>query len=106
LKELISQPWFFGYLSSKEAETLLCNHIPGTFLVRLSKAAPGAFAIAFVYSVGTIIHILVQSRQPDGFSILDQETNSERKFESIQAIVAAYKDALLYPLISSIPLQP
>ena len=81
LKEIFHQQWFYGYLSSKEAEILLNKQPSGTFLVRLSKSAAGNFAIAFVFEQQKIVHLLVTSQQPSGYQIIDQDTNSSRIFK-------------------------
>jgi len=105
IKEIFIQPWFYGYLTSKESEALLWGQDPGTFLMRLSKSAPGAFALAFVYEPGKTVHILIQSNQPNGFNILDQESNSQNVFKDFNQILAFYKAVLLRPFESEIPLQ-
>jgi hypothetical protein len=46
--ELVEAPWFHGYLSSHEAESLLHNARPFTFLVRISKSRLGSFALAYL----------------------------------------------------------
>jgi serine/threonine protein kinase len=46
LKAIISQNWFHGEISTKEADTRLFNKPPGTFLVRFSSSERGYFTIS------------------------------------------------------------
>jgi hypothetical protein len=50
LVNVLSSPWFHGFLSSNEAEKLLEKHLPGTFLIRFSKSKAGSFALAYIDS--------------------------------------------------------
>jgi hypothetical protein len=45
VKDILSQPWFHGFLTNDEADRLLEPCEVGTFLVRFSKSTPGSFAI-------------------------------------------------------------
>jgi hypothetical protein len=92
-------------LSSKEAEILLAKQPLGTFLVRLSKSAAGNFAIAFAYDTQKIIHILVTSMLPEGYAVMDQETNSQKIFKDLFGVIESYSGALKKAFVSSIPLQ-
>eukprot|EP01114_Cavostelium_apophysatum_P018121 TRINITY_DN5537_c0_g1_i2.p1 TRINITY_DN5537_c0_g1~~TRINITY_DN5537_c0_g1_i2.p1 ORF type:complete len:1350 (-),score=354.65 TRINITY_DN5537_c0_g1_i2:24-4073(-) len=106
VKKTFKEEWFYGYLSSRESELLLYAEAPGTFLMRLSKSAPGAFALAFVFEPTRIIHILITSNQPYGFSIQDQESGEESRFKDFPAILAFYKNVLVNPFRTSLPRQP
>jgi len=48
LKDLINQQWFHGNITSAEAEGMLRNMQPGTFLVRFSANSPDNFVITSV----------------------------------------------------------
>lgn len=78
----------------------------GTFLVRLDRAGPGTFSFAFVYAPKQVIHILVNSKLPLGFGIFDEESGEEKIFKSLSDIVNTYRQVLMYPFNSSLPLQP
>ncbi len=52
-----------------------------------------------------VVHILITSNQPDGFVIMDQETNSERKFQNLKEIIEFYREVLQRPFISNVPIQ-
>ena len=105
MRKTFREPWFYGYLSSKESELLLYGQESGTFLVRLSKSAPGAFALAFVYEPTQVVHILIASDQPNGYTIVDQETATETKFKDFQSIFDSFKEVLIHPFICNIPRQ-
>ena len=52
VERICSQPWFYGDLPKTDAELLLNNRKPGTFLVRFSETSPGAFAISCTGKTG------------------------------------------------------
>jgi len=47
--ELLSQPWFYGDISSFEASNLLRREQPGTFLIRFSQSPDAQFTISFTF---------------------------------------------------------
>jgi hypothetical protein len=53
--QLLSEPWFHGFLSRREVGALLSGAKVGTFLVRFSKSQPGSFALCFVSQNGSIL---------------------------------------------------
>eukprot|EP01087_Luapelamoeba_hula_P011486 TRINITY_DN312_c0_g1_i1.p1 TRINITY_DN312_c0_g1~~TRINITY_DN312_c0_g1_i1.p1 ORF type:complete len:968 (+),score=160.10 TRINITY_DN312_c0_g1_i1:957-3860(+) len=60
IKQIFSQKWWHGYLSSEEAEYFLEGQPPGTFLGRMSVSNPGSFALAVAAERG-VKHFLVES---------------------------------------------
>jgi hypothetical protein len=72
LKLAFVRDYFYGYMTSKEAEVLLCRQNIGTFLLRLSKSSLGSFALSFVYAPNQVGHVLV-STTPDGFTLADAQ---------------------------------
>eukprot|EP01089_Gocevia_fonbrunei_P007802 TRINITY_DN1909_c0_g3_i1.p1 TRINITY_DN1909_c0_g3~~TRINITY_DN1909_c0_g3_i1.p1 ORF type:complete len:524 (+),score=95.03 TRINITY_DN1909_c0_g3_i1:65-1636(+) len=42
---VIKEPWFFGKLTEKEADLVLTQEKPGTYLVRFSASVPGNFTL-------------------------------------------------------------
>lgn len=106
MRSIFSNPWFYGYLSIKEAELLLIQQGVGTFLVRLDHTSPWNFAFAFVYAPRHVIHILVNSRQPLGYGIFDEESGQERLFKTLNDIISGYRQVLLHPYQSTLCLQP
>jgi hypothetical protein len=61
---LLSCSYFHGDLDSEEAEELLHNQPPGTFLLRFSSF-PGCFATSYVNSDGIVCKDLI-SKLPSG----------------------------------------
>ncbi len=52
-----------GFISKEQADALLLQERPGTFLVRFSSQAAGSFAIAYHAPGGGVCHYLI--RKPD-----------------------------------------
>jgi len=46
--KILTQKWFHGFLSRKDADLLLLGEEVGTYLVRFSITRPGSFALAIV----------------------------------------------------------
>ena len=46
------------------------------------------------------------SRMPQGHFILDEETQTEIRFQKLEDVIDHYKEALKYPFYHYIPLQP
>lgn len=108
VQDTLSQPWFHGFLSSRESELLMLidGEPPGTFLIRFSKSKPGSFALAFLKDRGAN-HILIESCKPEGFRISDQASRGNtRLFQSLHEIVAHYQYVLRTPFISQLPSRP
>lgn len=86
VREMLCQPWFFGFLSKKEAELLLSPEQPGTFLIRFSKSKPGNLALAFADQKGRYYHILIKRYgllEPSHVAVRNQmaSESSNRKHE-------------------------
>ena len=105
IRNIFCQPWFYGFLSKKEAEHLLLAGPPGSFLVRFSKSKPGNFALAFSDLHSSCYHILVVSDMPRGFSVLEQETRTHRTFSSLTEVIQQYSWALKQPLQITLPYE-
>lgn len=103
VRSILTAPWFYGFLTSREAELLLENHPEGTFLIRFSRSSGGSFALAFVQEPGKILHILVQSCMPSGFKIEEEEGDKSLYFGSLQEIVDHYSMFLREALTSELP---
>lgn len=58
VRNILTAPWFHGFLTSREAELLLEDQPIGTFLIRFSRSSGGSFALAFVQEHRKILHIL------------------------------------------------
>jgi len=106
---LLSQPWFHGFLTSKESDLLLDAAPRGTFLLRFSKSTTGSFALAYKCKDGsgpaTMQHIMITSALPDGFKI--REGNSTFKlFDSLAAIIKHYSFVLKIAFASRITQEP
>lgn len=55
-KKLLAERYFFGDISTSEAENLLAGNNPGTFLVRFGTTKLGGYTISRVRSTGAIEH--------------------------------------------------
>lgn len=90
-----SASYFHGDLSSEEANELLSNQPPGTFLLRFSSL-PGCFAICFVDQSQTVQKDLI-TRTVGGFQL----SHSGPVYPSIQAIVEYFTEqgVLRQPLL-------
>lgn len=64
IREVLKRPWFHGDLPTAETEARIMTRDVGTFLVRFSNSAPGAFAISKVASPLKVNHLRV-SREKD-----------------------------------------
>jgi len=100
LKDVFIRDYFYGYLTSKEAEILLLKQEPGSFLVRLSKTNIGSLAVSFVYGNGQVGHVLI-STTPEGHVLTDSQQII--RFASIGEVIEHYRDALIKPYSSIIP---
>jgi hypothetical protein len=102
--ELVEAPWFHGYLSSHEAESLLHNARPFTFLVRISKSRLGSFALAYLNEAKDPQHTLITSTAPHGFKIEEEvgTVAQHNLFASIAEVVQHYANILQYPFQSTL----
>jgi len=51
--------WFFGGLTTKDAELLLASKKVGTFLVRLSTTNPGSYSVSIMHKTNRVRHLRV-----------------------------------------------
>jgi len=105
VRTILSERWFYGFLTSKESELLLkaAREPVGTFLVRFSKSKPGSFALAYVEK-NSVNHILIESKMPLGFQISEKkQTGQSRIFPRLQDIIEHYNFVLLRPFESTLP---
>lgn len=103
VRNILTAPWFHGFLTSREAELLLEDQPIGTFLIRFSRSSGGSFALAFVQEHRKILHILIQSCMPEGFKIDEEEGDKSKYFESLQDIVDHYSIFLQHSFTSELP---
>eukprot|EP01097_Dermamoeba_algensis_P008674 TRINITY_DN5879_c0_g1_i4.p1 TRINITY_DN5879_c0_g1~~TRINITY_DN5879_c0_g1_i4.p1 ORF type:complete len:477 (-),score=106.76 TRINITY_DN5879_c0_g1_i4:1662-3092(-) len=104
LKILISQSWFYGYLSGEEAKKLLENQPSGTFLVRFSKSCGGSFVLCFVMEEGKIFSVLVESCMPECVKVSERADNNSivvLKFPTLYDMLNHYGDYLEQPMETS-----
>jgi len=105
---ILNEPWFHGFLSSRESELLfkVSWETDGSYLVRFSKSKPGSFALAFVKG-NQVKHILIESNMPEGFRISEQEANrNSRVFKSLYEIIQFYNFVLRKPFTDPVTQQP
>jgi hypothetical protein len=102
--ELVEAPWFHGYLSSHEAESLLHNARPFTFLVRISKSRLGSFALAYLNESKEPQHTLITSTAPHGFKIEEEvgTVAQHNLFATIAEVVQHYANILQFPFQSTL----
>lgn len=65
VRETLKLGWFHGDIDTAEAENRLVGKEPGTFLVRFSTSAPGAFAVSKVSAQGLILHQRISRARDD-----------------------------------------
>ena len=82
-----------GFIPAAEANSILNNRQPGTYLVRYSKSKPGCFALTFLDAKNVTKHCLLYSMKP-GFTL----TQPPKVFYSLIDFVDAYKSKLKYPV--------
>eukprot|EP01117_Protostelium_nocturnum_P010326 TRINITY_DN3709_c0_g3_i1.p1 TRINITY_DN3709_c0_g3~~TRINITY_DN3709_c0_g3_i1.p1 ORF type:complete len:1410 (-),score=591.25 TRINITY_DN3709_c0_g3_i1:49-4278(-) len=86
--KLHSQPWFYGNLSSIQAEDALADKGRGTFLIRFSSSNPGSFAISVNSEEGPVKHYKIWHKPGQGYSLGKEE------FSSFEALISNRRDLL------------
>jgi len=81
IRGLLFKRWFHGELSTQAAETKLTGKGIGTFLMRFSTSAPGAYTVSKVAKDGSIAHQRVNYVPNQGFII------NGRLYESLDSLV-------------------
>ncbi|XP_029803358.1 tyrosine-protein phosphatase non-receptor type 11-like isoform X2 [Suricata suricatta] len=89
----ISERWYHGHLSGKEAEQLLIEKgRPGTFLVRESQSKPGDFVLSVLTQQPDkadrrprVTHIMIRF-QPDGM----YDVGGGERFDTLRGLVERY----------------
>ncbi|PRP79805.1 copine-8-like [Planoprotostelium fungivorum] len=102
MRNILSCPWFCGFISKSETDHLLYNQPVGTFLVRFSATNAGAFAIAYVSTNG-VAQILISSDKMSGVVVKEQDF--ERYFPSIFELIDYYKSILTIPYDNILPFE-
>ncbi|XP_039104337.1 tyrosine-protein phosphatase non-receptor type 11-like [Hyaena hyaena] len=90
----ISERWYHGHLSGKEAEQLLMEKgRPGTFLVRESQSKPGDFVLSVLTQQldkadrrPRVTHIMIRF-QPDGM----YDVGGGERFDTLRDLVERYR---------------
>eukprot|EP01128_Nolandella_sp_AFSM9_P000306 TRINITY_DN10475_c0_g1_i1.p1 TRINITY_DN10475_c0_g1~~TRINITY_DN10475_c0_g1_i1.p1 ORF type:complete len:1344 (+),score=264.20 TRINITY_DN10475_c0_g1_i1:27-4034(+) len=97
VRELISHPWWHGFLTAEESLRLLVGRPQGTFLVRFSRSRADSFALEYVIDKkANVKTVLIRGEQPKGVSI-DEEGGKLRYFPRISDFVAKYAPVLTKP---------
>lgn len=86
------EPWFFGDISSDEANGLLQGKPFGTFLLRFSTNQPGCFAVSFVGADGQVLRGLI-TPAPEGKW---QVSGKGVMFASLADVVKHYQDQNIF----------
>lgn len=103
MSRVVREPWFYHFLSQKEAKHLLYGEKPATFLVRFSKSRPGSFALEFVFR-NRVQSVIIEGCMPEGLKVREQG-ELERVFEDIYGILEKYRKLLVYPFRTSLPIR-
>jgi len=80
-------PWFFGDVSSDEANHLLQGQPEGTFLLRFSTQQVGCFAASFVGKDGSVLRGLITPVTPSGWQV----SGKGMVFPTLNEVVAHYQ---------------
>eukprot|EP01116_Phalansterium_solitarium_P005321 TRINITY_DN1688_c0_g1_i1.p1 TRINITY_DN1688_c0_g1~~TRINITY_DN1688_c0_g1_i1.p1 ORF type:complete len:621 (+),score=209.83 TRINITY_DN1688_c0_g1_i1:113-1975(+) len=94
IKALWSDGWIYGIASKEEAKILLCEHRPGTFLIRFSDSVPGSFAVAYTCDDGSadgVRHYLIKP----------EEISNNKSLPDFMRDKTMFKYIMQYPLRSS-----
>jgi len=97
IKNLLSNPWFHGFVSALDAEKILMHtKKKKTFLVRFSKE-PGCYSISTLASIHEVKHFRVSHKAGGRYCIGNQEASS------LEEIVHRYHEELFlkHPLLNS-----
>ncbi|MDP2435120.1 MAG: protein kinase, partial [archaeon] len=86
VKELLSKPWFHGFISADDVNNSLKGKQPGTFLLRFSSE-PGCYAISAMARDG--IKNFRIAHKPGGPYIIGQA-----QLKSLSEIVSTYSESL------------
>lgn len=82
VQEMVSKKWFHGDISAPEAESLLQDLPPGTFLVRFSSTMKGALALSMVQDGGGFAHQRMR-HVPEGYLY------NNSSYESMMELIVA-----------------
>jgi growth factor receptor-binding protein 2 len=82
--QMKNHSWYYGNISSADAEALLLNKHVGAFLIRISESSPGDFALSVKFSNG-VEHFEVSRNDESKFSLW------VKKFNSLNELVDYYR---------------
>ena len=82
-----------GFIPAFEAESVLADSIPGSFLFRISKSNLTAFALAIVGNDGKVKHTLIETNQKQDGSLLIANT----LYNSLSEFAKSMNKKLIYP---------
>lgn len=90
LKNIVKEPWFFGYMNMKEAKSRLHGQSKGTFVVRLSLENSRCFIISYVAKT-SIENIYVSRIVTDnGIKPVPKYClkNDEKQYRSLRQVIS------------------
>src|SRR5690349_746880 len=98
MSSIIGQRWFFGYISSVEAEELLYKQKVGTYLVRFSRSSPGNFALEYVREPDSVNHVLIRPTATYGFETQNHSQTMGVSFPTLTDLLQCFSHRLKEPL--------
>ncbi|KAL6077604.1 protein kinase [Balamuthia mandrillaris] len=87
LGEILSKPWFYGDINTKEAEVLLAAKKPGSYIVRFSSD-PGSFTISCKNKQSELAHYRIKHKAGLKFLLGNAE------FDSLEAVIKHHRKKL------------
>lgn len=97
IREVLQSPWFHGDIPTSETETRIMTREVGTFLVRFSNSAPGAFAISKVTAPLKVNHLRVsRDKEAQGVTLFRVGTHIKDTLNALVDAIAA-EHGLLVP---------
>jgi len=88
IRQLMTEAWFHGDISTPESENRLMNKPEGSFLVRFSNTTAGCFSISKVSMDGSIKHHKILHKAGEPFEI------NSKSYSSLQELVLKEKSNL------------
>jgi len=101
MRSLLSEKYFYGFLSHEEAIRLLETEDYGTYLVRFSNSTPGNFAFEYVFNDNgeKAVGAIKIGATDEGYKV----EGSPEIFKSINEILRKHDKIFLFPFRTELP---